>query len=270
MPELPEVQTVLNGVVASIGKHKIRSLECFYPGTVIRSPQLSKEPFPARLINHRRRGKYIILDLEGGHSLIIHLRMTGKLVWDKDSGPDHIHERACFHLEGSRRMRFIDPRTFGKIILCPTSEVDTYLPALGAEPLEAEFDAQYLQSRLKGRKMPIKNALLDQKVVAGLGNIYVCEVLYRAKLHPDTPCGEIKLPSLKRIVQHTKTILIEALANNGTSISDFRRVDDKQGGFQEFLRVYQKETCPLGHPIQRTKHAGRGTFFCAVCQDRKS
>lgn len=270
MPELPEVQTVLDGVVASIGKRRIESLECFYPGTVIRSPNLIKDTFPARLTGHRRRGKYIILDLEGAHSLIIHLRMTGKLVWDKDQGPDHIHERACFRMEKGRRMRFIDPRTFGKIILCPSSEVESYLPALGAEPLDAEFDAAYLQARLKGRKMPIKNALLDQKVVAGLGNIYVCEILYRAGLHPDTPAGQIKLPSLKSIVAHTKEVLSEALANNGTSISDFRRVDDKQGGFQEFLRVYQKQTCPLGHPVHKARHAGRGTFYCPICQHRSS
>ena len=270
MPELPEVQTVLDGVVASIGKRKLNSLECFYPGTVIRSPQLTQDPLPARLANHRRRGKYIILDLEGGHNLVIHLRMTGKLVWDEDAGPCHIHERACFRLEGKRRMRFIDPRTFGKIILCPTSEVENYLPALGAEPLEAEFNPSYLKTRLQGRKMPIKSALLDQKVVAGLGNIYVCEVLFRAGIHPDTPSGQIKLPSLKNIVLHTKKVLKEALANNGTSISDFRRVDDKEGGFQEFLRVYQKQACPLGHPIQKSKHAGRGTFFCPVCQDKRS
>jgi len=270
MPELPEVQTVLDGVVASIGKRKLKSMECFYPGTVIKSPNLKAKVFPAALLAHRRRGKYMILDLEGGHSLIVHLRMTGKLVWDKDSGPDHIHERACFRLEDKQRLRFIDPRTFGKIILCPSSEVESYLPNLGAEPLEDSFSASYLQARLAGRKLPVKNALLDQRIVAGLGNIYVCEILYRVGLHPDTPAGQIKLPMLRKIVSETRTVLKEALANNGTSISDFRRVDDKQGGFQEFLRVYQQDVCPLGHPIQKMKHSGRGTFFCPVCQQKRS
>jgi formamidopyrimidine-DNA glycosylase len=108
--------------------------------------------------------------------------------------------------------------------------------------------------------------LLDQSVVAGLGNIYVCEILYRAKINPETKANTLTDAQLKQIVKHTKEVLTAAIANNGTSVSDFRQVDDKTGQFQNFLQVYQKDTCPLGHEIKRIKQAGRSTFYCPVCQ----
>lgn len=268
MPELPEVQTVLDGVVSSLGSLRLTGLYELYPGTVRLKGAGTKEAFPARLKKSRRRGKYIIMELDSGFALIIHLRMTGKLVWDKDVGEAHRHERAYFTVEKGNRLRFIDPRTFGKITLCPLDEVENHLPALGAEPLEEEFDAVYLQRRLKNRRIPIKTALMDQGIVAGIGNIYACEILYRAGINPDAISNGLKLAPLKRIVTETKAVLAEALLHNGTSVSDFRQVDDKQGGFQEFLRVYQKESCPQGHPVKRSKHGGRSTFHCPICQTK--
>jgi len=266
MPELPEVQTVLNGVAKELKGKEIRGLDCFYPGTVVKDPELPEKVFPARFLSHQRRGKYMILHLERDISVIIHLRMTGKLVAGKAMSGESVHERACFLLSGSEKLHFIDIRTFGKIVLCRTENLVKFMPDLGAEPLSEEFGAEYLKRVLKGRKTSIKNALLDQKLIAGLGNIYACEILYRAKIHPETPAGKLTPAKLKRIASETKKVLNEAILMNGTSISDFRRVDDKTGQFQNFLRVYQKESCPLGHKISKIRQGGRGTFFCPVCQ----
>jgi formamidopyrimidine-DNA glycosylase len=194
--------------------------------------------------------------------------MTGKLVFEDQIVPieEYKHLRAYFTLENGQRILFIDIRTFGKITLCKTQNLDLFIARLGPEPLTKNFDATYLSQALQNRKSPIKNALLDQRIVAGLGNIYVCEILYRAGIRPETRANIIPLFKLKKIVVHTKDVLLEALAHNGTSISDFRRVDDKSGEFQNFLRVYQKKFCPQGHEISRVKLAGRSSFYCTKCQ----
>jgi formamidopyrimidine-DNA glycosylase len=244
----------------------ITALHSHYHSTVIIDSEVKIPAFPAKVTAYLRRGKYIILHLEKGNALVIHLRMTGKLIYTLGDYPEAKHVRASFELANGDILLFNDIRTFGKIILCPQNRIDQYLPKLGPEPLSAEFDAKSLQQALKKKKAPIKTTLLDQSIVAGLGNIYVCEILYRTKLHPETPANQVNLPKLKLIVKHTREILIQAIANNGTSISDFRQIDDKTGEFQNFLQVYQKDTCPQGHQVQRIKQAGRSTFYCAICQ----
>ncbi|MGI6198908.1 MAG: DNA-formamidopyrimidine glycosylase [Candidatus Cloacimonadaceae bacterium] len=266
MPELPEVQTVLGGVIQKLGSKQITGLECYYPGTVINRLSPQDQPFPAKLRQGYRRGKYMILELTSGFALIIHLRMTGKLVWDKDDGEPKAHERAAILVSGGNRLRFIDIRTFGKITLLPGNQVHEALPNLGAEPLQQGFGAAYLSARLAKSKRPIKTALLDQSIVAGLGNIYVCEILYEAGVNPFKLCNQLNEEDFAKIAAATKLILAQALMHNGTSISDFRRVDDKAGSFQNFLKVYQKEHCPQGHEVQKIKQAGRSTYLCPVCQ----
>lgn len=266
MPELPEVQTVLDGVARVLKGKSITEVELYYPGTVIIDPTLEHDPFPARLDKAERRGKYMILHLDSGACLIIHLRMTGKLVYEPHPKEPHKHERARILLSSGDALRFIDPRTFGKITLIDSSHLQDYLPALGPEPLSGDFTPAYLNSVLKNRKAPIKNLLLDQGLVAGLGNIYVCELLYRAGIQPHRAGAEISTQAQRNIVKYTKEVLLEALAQGGTSISDFRAIDDKTGEFQQFLRVYQKRNCPLGHAVQNIKLAGRSSFFCPVCQ----
>jgi len=266
MPELPEVQTVLDGLVSVLQGREIASVESFYPGTLIRDPELDFEPFPASMMEALRRGKYMIINLDGGASLIIHLRMTGKLVYDPNPEDIHKHERARINLQGGDAIRFIDPRTFGKITLLKSSNLARYLPKLGPEPLSADFNPPYLYQIVHSRKAPIKNLLLDQGLVAGLGNIYVCELLYRSGIHPETPGTRITKAQAKLMVKHCKDVLKEALAVGGTSISDYRRIDDKSGEFQNFLRVYQKKQCPLGHDMDNVRLGGRSSFFCPVCQ----
>lgn len=266
MPELPEVQTIIDGVTTELKGKQIHGLDCFYPGTVIKDPELPQEVFPAKFISSRRRGKYIILNLSGGLSVIVHLRMTGKLVVSDSQEAPVQHERACFMLSRGQKLRFIDIRTFGKIVLCKTKNLDKFMPDLGMEPLANEFDAQYLRQVLKGRRAAIKTLMLNQKLIAGLGNIYVCEILYRAKINPTVPGGQLSLSKLKTLAKQTKEVLTEAIEKNGTSISDFRNVDDKSGEFQNFLRVYQKTECPKGHKVEKIKQAGRSTYYCPVCQ----
>lgn len=266
MPELPEVQTVLDGLVSVLDQRVISAVEGYYPGTLIRDPMIGAEPFPARMIQALRRGKYMIVNLDNLHSLIIHLRMTGKLVYDPNPEDIHKHERARIILEGGDVLRFIDPRTFGKISIVKTANLANYMPALGPEPLSDDFDARYLHGSIHSRKAPIKTLLLDQSLVAGLGNIYVCELLYRSGIRPDTPGHRISQKQARIMVKHTKDVLAEALSVGGTSISDYRRIDDKTGEFQQFLQVYQKQQCPLGHDLANIRLGGRSSFYCPICQ----
>jgi len=266
MPELPEVQTVLNGLTEVLNGSTILALECNYPGTVINSPFLATDPLPDKVIGFERRGKYIIVHLKMYNALIIHLRMTGKLVFDPNSTMQNKHQRACLLLQEQRRILFIDPRTFGKIVFCKNEEILKYITALGPEPLSMDFNSTYLFNVLKNKTAPIKNTLLDQRIVAGLGNIYVSEILFRAGILPQTPSKLINKEKLESIAVHTKDVLTEAIAQNGTTLSDFRRIDDKSGQFQNFLRVYQKTECPMGHKIERIRLAGRSSFYCPVCQ----
>lgn len=266
MPELPEVQTVLDGFTTALKGRRVTSLTGLYPGTLIIDPDIPNEVFPARITCAERRGKYMLFCLDSGYRMIIHLRMTGKLVYNPTPGEYGKHERARFELEDGTAVHFIDPRTFGKITLCATENMAKFIPELGAEPLSKEFTPEYCRSRFTGKKQPIKTALLDQRIVAGLGNIYVCELLYRCGIDPRRPAKDLSDKELKSVVRHTVEVLNEAIANNGTSISDFRSIDDKTGGFQDFLRVYQKKHCPKGHDIANVRLGGRSSFYCPVCQ----
>ncbi len=266
MPELPEVETVLRGLRKKINGMPICQLDSLYKGTVIYDKDIVQPLFPAEVTDYERRGKYIILHLASKNALIIHLRMTGKLIYTEEDNEEAKHVRALLSLTGCARVLFNDIRTFGKIIVTPESKISGYLPKLGPEPLSDEFDDKYLKAALHRKSAPIKNALLDQSIVAGLGNIYVCEILYRARINPETQANALTPAKLKQIVLHTKEVIAEAISKNGTSISDYRQVDDKRGEFQAFLQVYQKETCPKGHPVKRIKQAGRSSFYCPVCQ----
>jgi len=266
MPELPEVETVLRGLKRKIGGMPICQLDSLYNGTVVYDKDIVQPVFPAVVNKYERRGKYIILHLASKNALIIHLRMTGKLIYTEEDNEEARHVRALLSLTGCARVLFNDIRTFGKIIVAPVSKIQNHLPKLGPEPLSEGFDAHYLKQAFLKKSAPIKNVLLDQSVVAGLGNIYVCEILYRAKVKPETAANKLTKSKLESIVRRTKEVLKEAIANNGTSVSDYRQVDDKTGSFQNFLRVYQKEKCSLGHDIKRIKQAGRSSFYCPVCQ----
>ncbi|MCF7792474.1 MAG: bifunctional DNA-formamidopyrimidine glycosylase/DNA-(apurinic or apyrimidinic site) lyase [Candidatus Cloacimonetes bacterium] len=263
MPELPEVQTVINGLNNKILNKEILEIKEFRAGTVvwhIPATTLGK----VKEIN--RRGKYIILQTSKKYKLVIHLRMTGKLIFETDLNKTAKHGRAEIVFSDKTKLIFNDIRTFGKIqILNEKDQVEAFT-RLGVEPLSDEFDEKYLKAKLANRKAPIKNLLLDQSVIAGLGNIYVAEILFRSKINPTKQSKKLTRKQIKEIVQNTKKVLQQAIKHNGTTISDYRSVEDKTGEFQNFLKVYGKEFCECGAEISKIKQAGRSTYFCKKCQ----
>ena len=263
MPELPEVQTVINGLNQKVLEKEIKEILEFRPGTVIWNMPITSL---GKIQSVSRRGKYIIMETSNNYKLIIHLRMTGKLIFETDLAKTLNHARAELVFSDNTKLIFNDVRTFGKIQICKKDEEVESLEKLGLEPLATEFDVGYLRNKLKNRKAPIKNILLDQRVISGLGNIYVAEILFRSKINPRVPGNRITKKQLESIVLETKTVLQEAIKHNGTTISDYRSVEDKTGEFQNFLKVYRKENCECGHQIKKIKQAGRSTYYCPVCQ----
>lgn len=282
MPELPEVETVRRG------------LEPVMTDTVIEYAQVNRPdlrwPLPVnmserltgqRVLGLRRRSKYILCDLEGGETLLIHLGMSGRMLISgaqvgafvhPHPAPEK-HDHVVLNMVGGARITFNDARRFGAMDLAATSEVDSHkwLVGLGPEPLGNAFSEDHLVARLKGRKMPIKSALLDQKIVAGLGNIYVCETLYRAGIHPARQAGAISERRVRSMVPIIRQVLEEAIAAGGSSLRDFRQADGELGYFQHNFDVYGREgmTCKTQEcqaEIRRIVQSGRSSFYCPTCQ----
>lgn len=235
----------------------------------------------ARVERLRRRSKYILADLSTGETLLIHLGMSGRMLvsgamlgaFHHDHPAPQKHDHVVLDMEGGARITFNDARRFGAMDLMPTatSESHPLLASLGPEPLGNGFDEGYLVNRLKGRATPIKAALLDQRVVAGLGNIYVCEVLYRAGIDPRHLSGEIGEAQLRQLVPLVREVLEEAIAAGGSSLRDYRQADGELGYFQHSFRVYDREGQPCATPgctgtIARTVQSGRSSYFCPQCQ----
>ncbi|NHO31715.1 bifunctional DNA-formamidopyrimidine glycosylase/DNA-(apurinic or apyrimidinic site) lyase [Acetobacter fallax] len=283
MPELPEVETVMRGMRASLEGHRIIS-------AVVRRPDL-RWPLPKdltkilngrRIESFRRRGKYIFMRLSGGMSMLLHLGMSGRVTLDA-SGEVTLHEHVTFTTEEGRCFGLIDPRRFGAIDLVPTKEEDShrFVSGMGPEPLDPAFTAATLAQSLAGRRAPIKAMLLDQRIVAGLGNIYVCEALFRARIHPATPAGILTMPAIRRLVRAIRAVLTEAIAAGGSSLRDYVQPDGELGYFQHAWRVYGRagqpcpecptkgqgadgtDACP---GIVRITQSGRSTFFCPRLQ----
>ncbi|MBL4807127.1 MAG: bifunctional DNA-formamidopyrimidine glycosylase/DNA-(apurinic or apyrimidinic site) lyase [Rhodobacteraceae bacterium] len=277
MPELPEVETVRRGLEPVMTGHKIVRAD-------IRRPDL-RWPFPvdmaARLTDKtvtqlRRRSKYILVDLDSAETLIIHLGMSGRMLIDHSGtvAPEK-HDHVIFDMSGGARVTFNDARRFGMMDMCATNKVEAHklIAGLGPEPLGNQFDAHYLADRFKGRKMPVKSALLDQRIIAGLGNIYVCEALWRAQLSPDLAAGKLSSDNISALVPIIRTVLEDAIKAGGSSLKDFRQTDGELGYFQHSFAVYGRE----GQPCQRAEcagtiarfaQAGRSTFHCPRCQQQ--
>ena len=282
MPELPEVETVRRGLVPAM------------EGAVIASAQVNRPdlrwPFPenmaARLTGQRvtalrRRSKYILADLSGGESLLIHLGMSGRMTVSGDPlGQFHHnhptpqkHDHVVFDMDNGARITFNDPRRFGAMDLMDTATADTHplLAKLGPEPLGNAFDESYLADALKPRNTPIKSALLDQRIVAGLGNIYVCEALYRAGLSPKRRARNISRARAAALVPIIRDVLRDAINAGGSSLRDFRQADGELGYFQHSFDVYDREGQPCRTPgctntIHRIVQSGRSSFYCPSCQ----
>jgi formamidopyrimidine-DNA glycosylase len=269
MPELPEVETVVRGLRECILNKDIEGIESHYPGTVVNLTGKKHLPSLGVINSIKRRGKYILIETADGFVILIHLRMTGKLVYDGLCGIEGKHARATIQLRGGNKLVFDDVRTFGKIKLFNKGDTIPDISGLGIEPLSYLFTTAYLKQKWGNRSAPVKSLMLQQDIIAGLGNIYACEILYRSNVHPLTSGKRLTSRQLESIVKETKQVLQEAIEMNGTSISDFRRVDEKSGEFQHFLRVYQKKECPELHTLEKMKIAGRSTYFCPICQSNK-
>ena len=265
MPELPEVQTIVNGLTKKIIGKQILFLKEFRRNTVINHTEINSPNF-GKIVSILRRGKYIVFVTSNGFKIVIHLRMTGKLIYVVTETELPAHTRAVFGFSDGSELVFDDTRAFGKVEIYKEEETVRALENLGIEPLSENFNENYLKNMFVGRKSPIKNLLLNQSIVAGLGNIYVCEILYRAEINPQVSGKNLLPQQIRKIVKQTKIVLKEAILHNGTTISDFRNIEDKTGEFQNFLRVYQKKECPKGNQIRKIKQTGRSTYFCPKCQ----
>lgn len=286
MPELPEVETVRRG------------LEPAMAGRVIARAEIRREglrwPFPAglaerlegtRVLALRRRSKYLLAELSSGETMLLHLGMSGRMTVSGLAAPFvpgefhhhhpalEKHDHVVLHMEGGARITFNDARRFGALDLMTTAHAESHplLAALGPEPLGNSFNAAWLAARLAGRRGPIKALLLDQRVVAGLGNIYVSEALFRAGIHPARAGGRIGAARLERLVGMIRAVLAEAIEAGGSSLRDYRQAGGELGYFQHRFRVYDREGAPCtthgcNGQIRRIVQGGRSSYFCPRCQ----
>lgn len=282
MPELPEVETVRRGLLPVLEGRRIVRAAVNRPDLRWPLPERMAERLAgARVQRLGRRSKYILADLDTGETLLIHLGMTGRmLVSGTQVGRFHhehpapaIHDHVVLDIEGGARVTFNDARRFGTIDLMPTASAEDHplLRGLGPEPLGNAFDEDYLVRRLHGRRTPVKAALLDQRLVAGLGNIYVSEVLHRTHLSPRRLAGRIAAARVRTLVPAIREVLTEAIEAGGSSLRDFRHADGELGYFQHTFRVYDREGEPCPTPgcagtIRRIVQSGRSSFYCPVCQ----
>ena len=274
MPELPEVETIVKELRSEISGDKISTIEIFRSNPII---QGNIEKFKLELkgkefVDITRRAKYLIFHLKPKSYLIAHLRMTGKFIVRDYLAEPSKYTRVRFILKSRKILFFEDVRCFGTLEIQKNLDDSNSIIKLGIEPLSKEMNPNFFLKKLSKSKREIKSVLLDQKIVAGLGNIYVSEILFDSGIHPQSEVCNLQKKDWGNIVKHTQIILEQALKNNGTTISDFRRIDDKTGKFQQFLKVYGKnnQPCPkCGIPIQRIVQQQRSTFFCLDCQKMK-
>jgi formamidopyrimidine-DNA glycosylase len=270
MPELPEVETIRVAIEPLLVGRRIERAE-------LRDERLTRpeppEAVAQQLVGERvaaveRRGKYLLLRFAGGRVLLIHLRMTGGLrAAPRD---EETHLRAVLELDDGSTLAYRDVRRFGTWLLLDAEDVDAYLGSrLGEEPLEPAFTAGALARALAGRRAPVKAAILDQRTVAGLGNIYADEALWRARIHPLRPTGSLDPGEVARLHRGIRAALRLGLARQGATLRDYAGPDGASGSMQEEFRVYGREgqSCErCGTPIEKTRVAGRGTWYCPACQ----
>ena len=284
MPELPEVETFRRGLAPVMEGQEIAKAEVNREGL--------RWPFPAgmaarltgqRVLALRRRSKYILIDLSGGETLLIHLGMSGRMlvsgalqgVFIHDHPAAEKHDHVVLHMSNGARITFNDARRFGAMDLMATATAEQHplLASIGPEPLGNAFDDVYLTAHLKTRATPIKSALLDQHLVAGLGNIYVCETLFRAGIAPESRAKDLTSAQSAALVPIIRAVLQEAIEAGGSSLRDYRQADGELGYFQHRFAVYGREgePCPTtgcSGTIARIVQSGRSSFFCPECQPK--
>jgi formamidopyrimidine-DNA glycosylase len=273
VPELPEVETVRRRLAPLLEGRRFERVE-------IADPRLTRpaDPFEVarelegeRVALVDRRGKYLIVRFESGRALLIHLRMTGSLRHAaRGSLPDDPHQRAVVTLDDGSDVAYRDVRRFGTWLLLEPSELDLYIDArVGREPLGETYKAKHLARELEGRRAPIKAAILDQRTIAGVGNIYADEALWRARIHPLTPAAALGPDEVKALHRSIRAALQAGIRRQGSTLRDYRLPNGDAGGAQDEFRVYGRggEPCErCGTPIEKIRVAGRGTWYCPACQ----
>jgi len=245
MPELPEVQTILDALSPLILHQEIERVTSLWPPVIDRPERALFESWMQgrRVEEVTRRGKYMLFGLDDQRWLIMHLRMTGKVRVTSADEPLRRHDRLIFHLANGQEWRFEDQRKFGRVYL--VDDVNEVVGKLGPEPLSDDFNPEYLARVLSRRTAAIKSLLLDQRIVAGIGNIYADESLFRARIHPRRGGGSLTMPEIEKLVAAVKEVLHLALAQMGTTLRDYRRPDGSVGSFQNSLQVFQRTSLAL-------------------------
>ncbi|MBS0296501.1 MAG: bifunctional DNA-formamidopyrimidine glycosylase/DNA-(apurinic or apyrimidinic site) lyase [Proteobacteria bacterium] len=278
MPELPEVETVRQGLRPVLEGAVIARVEQNRPDLRFPLPKdFAKRLTGARVERLNRRAKYLLAELSTGETWVTHLGMTGRFtisgaapgVFQREAPTGEKHQHLVFHTEAGTRIGFADARRFGYMDLIPTGGLESHpwFAGLGPEPLGNGFNAEQLATAFKGKTQNVKVSLLDQRIVAGLGNIYVCEALYRSAISPLKPAGKLKKPQLERLVADVRVILAEAIEAGGSTLRDFAGADGELGYFQHRFQAYDREGEPCLYPgcggaIERIVQGGRSTFWC--------
>jgi formamidopyrimidine-DNA glycosylase len=275
MPELPEVETVRRILHPEVVGHRIVGVSLRDFPAVLESALPGVEPAGSlvdrTITGTARRGKYLSLTLEGDLVVIVHLRMTGRLLLVPSTSPPVRFEHLALHLDNGMDIRFGDQRKFGRVVLADAAALDLLDRKLGPEPFSADLTPESLVQSLSRRPGKIKNALLDQAVIAGLGNIYVDEALYRARIHPERASNSLDIEELRRLLRAIRVVLNQAISRQGTTFSSFENPFGEPGDNVNFLRAYGRARdggrCPrCGTPFTRIVVGGRGTTFCPHCQ----
>lgn len=268
MPELPEVETIRQELLPHIIGRRITGLDIQWDG-MVKAPSVAE--FRARVVGQviealDRRGKYLLFRLDGGEIMVMHMKMTGSLLINPASDR---FTRAVFHLDNSSTMHFWDPRKFGKMWLIENEAEVT--DSLGPEPIQDDFTVETLAGLLKGRKAPVKPVLLDQAIMAGIGNMYADEALFASRIYPERIAGSLTPEEIERLHAAIKQVLFKALTLHGASVRNYIRPDGEPGTAHDEFNVAHGvgKQCPnCGADIRRIVVRGRGTYFCPVCQPR--
>lgn len=273
MPELPEVETIRRQLAPHLEGRTIVEIEILDPRwTRPEPPELVEQALRGRRVEKvGRSGKYLIWECSGDLYLLVHLRMTGSLLFDPIAEPTHTRVR--FELDGAHRIIYVDPRRFGTgHVLLGSAARDAYLGArIGIEPMTPEFTTEHLRALARGRRAPVKSFVLDQRRIAGVGNIYADEALFRARIHPLRPAGALTRGQVAELRDAIEEALQAGIEAKGATIDDFRHVDGARGSFQDRFLVHRREgePCPrCGTAIRKLVVGGRGTYVCERCQPK--
>jgi formamidopyrimidine-DNA glycosylase len=272
VPELPEVEVIRRGLARKLVGEKI-------VGVSRGDKRLRRQADPGdfetlagqTVTGLSRRGKYLLVHLDQGQTLLVHLGMTGRLFFQTNTCPPLPHVHLVFHLHGGHKLVYQDVRRFGQVLVYQQGDRPPALEQVGLEPWSRRLTPEWLHQKTEKLKRPIKNFLLDGRIIAGIGNIYASEVLFETRIHPQTPVGQISLETWGAVIKATRRILQRAIRAGGTTIANFQDCEGQSGLFAVQLKVYGRtgEPCPVCQtPIDRLVMAGRSTFFCPRCQPR--